>query len=165
MSKVSYLRVAILTIIALVSAVAAGPAPSFGQEGDAPAWLVPGASYVGVWKTVGANSASDLDSQITFGYKGPDGNTILLTEDGRLAIVYGIFPVGAPNHSEQNVLTTRTPDGFKFGTFDPSRNSAEFTCVMSEDGATLTCARHAMANGREFFNNVEMTRVATGEGG
>src|SRR5215217_7768645 len=116
------IRLAILTIVALV-VIAAGPGPAFAQEGENPAWLVPGASYAGVWKTVGANSATDLDSQFTLGYNGPDGNVILLTEDGRLAVVYGVNPIGAPNHSEQNILTTRTPDGFRFGTFDPSRNS------------------------------------------
>jgi hypothetical protein len=157
-------RFAVLMSVALV-VIAAGPGSAVAQEGENPAWLVPGASYTGVWKTVGANSAPDLDSQFTLGYKGPDGNVILLTEDGRLAVVYGVNSIGAPNHSEQNILTTRTPDGFRFGTFDPSRNSAEFTCVMSEDGAILTCARHAMFSGREYFNNVEMTRVATGGGG
>lgn len=135
------------------------------QESELPAWLVAGARYEGVWKTVGANAAGDLDSQFTFGYPSADGNTILVPEEGKGAIRYGINPVGAPNHSVTNIVATRTPDGFRFGSYDPNRNSAEFSCVVSSDGATLSCARHAMFNGREFFNQVEMTRVEAGEGG
>ena len=51
------------------------------QDSDLPSWLVPGVRYEGVWKTVGANTAGDLDSQFTFGYPGADGITILVPEE------------------------------------------------------------------------------------
>jgi hypothetical protein len=160
------LGVVIMVLVAFGPAVVLAGAPRVSaQESELPAWLVADARYEGVWKTVGANAAGDLDSQFTFGYPGADGSTILVPEEGKIAIRYGINPVGAANHSVTNIAATRTPDGFRFGSFDPGRNSAEFTCVISEDGTSLSCARHAMFNGREFFNQVEMTRVETGSGG
>jgi len=164
MTYVPARRIVALMFAALFAAMSMVSAPVFADD-DTPAWLVPNASYAGVWKTEGANAAPDLDSQITFGYKGADGNLVFLPEDGKLAILYGVNPIGAPNHSDTNILVTRTADGFRWGQFDPGRNSSEFTCTVSNDGATLTCARHAMFNGREFFNNVEMTRVASGDAG
>ena len=165
MSHVLTRRIVASTFAALFAAMSFFSAPAVADDADTPAWLLPNASYAGVWKTEGANAAADLDSQITFGYKGADGNLVLLSEDGKLAITYGVNPIGAPNHTDTNILTTRTPEGFRWGQFDPGRNSGEVTCTVSIDGATLTCARHAMFNGREYFNNVEMTRVANGDGG
>jgi hypothetical protein len=152
-------RVATLTFAVLFAVIPIISAPVFAQDTETPDWLVPNATYVGVWKTEGANPAPDLDSQITFGYPGADGNLVFIQDDGKIAIRYGVNAVGAPNHSVTNILATRTPDGFKFGAFDPSRNSAEFTFVVSADGVTMTGARHARFNGREYFNNVQMTRV------
>jgi hypothetical protein len=155
-------RVATLTLAVLFAVIPVVSTPAFADDTDAPGWLVPNASYAGVWKTEGL---PDLDSQITFGYTGVDGNFVLIQADGRLALRYGVNPIGAPNHSETNVLATRTPDGFRWGQFDPGRNSSEFTCTVSNDGANVTCARHAMFNGREFFNNIEMTRLDAGATG
>jgi hypothetical protein len=143
------------TVLLVVLPFVSGPL--YADDADAPAWLVPGVTYAGVWKTLGANRAPDLDSQITLGHTGPDGNMVLLTEDGKLAIVYGVYPLGAPNHTDVMVLATRTPDGFKFGEY-PAR--PEFTCTFGSDGSTLTCDRHALAQGREFFNHVEMARLS-----
>jgi hypothetical protein len=154
-------RIVIVTLAVLMFCVPGVTPPISAQDNEGSSWLVANATYAGVWKTEGANSAPDAHSQLTLGYMGADGNVVLFPEEGKLAIRYGLNPVGAPNHSETNVITTLTGDGFRWGQFDPGRNSAEFTCVVGNDGGTVTCARHAMFNGREFFNNIEMTRVAT----
>jgi hypothetical protein len=149
-----------LAVVSLVQAVMmlVRPPGVQAQDGDLPPWLVADAVYVGVWKTEGVNTAPDLESQITFGHPGTDG-TPLLMQDDKIALRYGVNPVGAPNHSVTNVLATRTIDGFRWGQFDPSRNSAEFAFVVAEGGSSIRGARHAMFNGREFFNTIELQRT------
>jgi hypothetical protein len=158
MGRTSVVRLAILAFAACFLVIPTLSAPIHADDPDVPSWLAPNTMYVGIWKTTGANTAPDLNSQIILGYPGPDGNLVLLQPDGKLALRYGVYPIGDPNHSETTVLATRTPDGFKFGEY-PAQ--PEFTCTFSNEGATLMCDRHALAQGREFFNHIEMTRVSS----
>ena len=162
MDRTGAVYAVILAFAACFLVVPTISAPIRAEEPDMPSWLIPNATYVGVWKTTGENAAPDLDSQIVFGYPGLDGKLELLQPDGKLVLLYGVYPIGAPNHSETKVTATLTSDGFSWGQFDPSRNSSEFRCTVGNDGATLTCARHAMFGGREYFNNIEMARAEPG---
>lgn len=110
--------------------------------------LVPGAVYDGVWKTEGSEN---LFSRITLGQ---------VREDGKLSIAYGIRPLG-DGHNVTTTTGTITPEGFRFGSFDPNRGSIEFVFVVTDDGATLKGTRRAVDNnGRELLSTITMTRVS-----
>jgi hypothetical protein len=108
-------RIVIVTLAVHMFCAPGVRSPIFAQDNAGSSWLVPNATYAGVWKTEGANSALDADSpQITLGYMGADGNVVLFPEEGKLAVRYVFNPIGAPNHGETNVITTLTGDGFRW---------------------------------------------------
>src|SRR3954463_15366357 len=62
MKVLRVMAVGTLTTLALVAVSVLISTSALADDTDAPSWLIPNTTYAGVWKTVGANSAPDLDS-------------------------------------------------------------------------------------------------------